>query len=313
MRVAVTGGTGFIGSHVVDRLLEEGHDVVVVDRRPPHRGDAAFVAADIEDLNEMVLAIHGCDAVFHLAAVANVNDAFDHPVDTVRTNMLGTATVWEAARRNDVQRAVLASTVWVYAGARGEGPLDEESPFDLASTGHLYTSSKLASEMIVHSYAELYGVPFTILRYGIPFGPRMRDELVIARFVQKALDGETITIHGDGSQYRSYVYVRDLADAHVLALGPKGENGVFNLEGREAISVRRITESIQRALGRPIAVEFMAARPGDYAGRPVSADKADRVLGWAPTTSFDEGVRRYLDWYLATRPAGERDADAPGA
>jgi UDP-glucose 4-epimerase len=200
---------------------------------------------------------------------------------------------------------VLASTVWVYAGAHGDAPLDESAPFHLPSAGHIYTSSKIASELIAHNYNELYDTPFTILRYGIPFGPRMREQLVIPRFVQMALDGDTITVHGDGSQFRNYVYVEDLADAHVLALSEDAENDVFNLEGAEPITIRRVTESIRECLGIPMNVEFGEARPGDYAGKEVSAEKVKRVLGWVPMTDFEEGMRRYVDWYLAELGAAE--------
>jgi UDP-glucose 4-epimerase len=221
-------------------------------------------------------------------------------VDAVRSNVLGTSHIWEAARRNDIGRTILASTVWVYNGATGDAPLTEDSPFHLPSSGHLYTSSKLASELVVHSYSELYGVPFTILRYGIPFGPRMRDALVIPMFVRKALAGETITINGDGLQFRNYVYVEDLADAHVRCLADQGKDQTFNLEGNEPISVRRITESIAAILG-PIDVEFLEARPGDFRGREISAAKAADLLGWQASTSFDDGLGRYIDWYRASR------------
>jgi UDP-glucose 4-epimerase len=200
---------------------------------------------------------------------------------------------------------VLASTVWVYAGAHGDSPLDEDAPFHLPSAGHIYTSSKIASELIAHNYNELYDTPFTILRYGIPFGPRMREQLVIPRFVQMALNGDTITVHGDGSQFRNYVYVEDLADAHVLALSDEAENDVFNLEGAEPITIRRVTEAIRDCLDIPMEVEFGEARPGDYAGKEVSAEKVKRVLGWVPTTTFEDGMRRYLDWYLADVEAAE--------
>jgi UDP-glucose 4-epimerase len=231
--------------------------------------------------------------------VADVDDAFRHPTEAVAVNVGGTANVWEAARRSGVRRVVLASTVWVYGAACGTEPLAEDSPVDLRQAGHLYTTTKLAAEMVAHSYDQLYGQPFTILRYGIPFGPRMRDELVIARFIRMALGGELITIHGDGSQCRNYVYVEDLADAHVLALADEAENEVFNLEGREPVSVRRIVEAVQAAVGGHVGVELVPARAGDYAGRAVSAAKASRLLGWEASTPFEEGVRRYLDWYLA--------------
>jgi UDP-glucose 4-epimerase len=299
MRIAITGGSGFIGSHVVDRLTDAGHTLFVLDTRPPHRPDVTYRQVDLSDLGGLVQATRDIDVVFHLAAVSNVNDAYEHPVGTVRINVTGTVNVFEASRRNGVSRTVLASTVWVYAGAHGDSPLDEEAPFHLPSAGHIYTSSKIASELIAHNYNELYDTPFTILRYGIPFGPRMREQLVIPRFLRMALDGETITVHGDGSQFRNYVYVEDLADAHVLALSDAAENEVFNLEGAEPITIRRVTEAIRDTLGIPVTVEFGAARPGDYAGKEVSGDKVKQVLGWVPTTTFEDGMRRYVDWYRA--------------
>ena len=311
MRIAVTGGSGFIGSHVVDRLSDAGHTLIVLDTRPPHRPDVTYRNVDLSDLGGLVQATRDVDVVFHLAAVSNVNDAYEHPVGTVRVNVTGTVNVFEASRRNGVSRTVLASTVWVYAGAHGDSPLDEDAPFHLPSAGHIYTSSKIASELIAHNYNELYDTPFTILRYGIPFGPRMREQLVIPRFVRMALDGETITVHGDGSQFRNYVYVEDLADAHVLTLSEEGENEVFNLEGAEPITIRRVTEAIRDCLGIPLEVEFGEARPGDYAGKVVSADKVKHVLGWEPTTPFEEGMRRYVDWYLAeTELAREQVSEA---
>lgn len=291
----MVGGSGFIGSHVVDHLADAGHDVVVLDIVGAHRGDVESFPVDILDLESLVTGTKGCDVVFHLAAVSNVNDAFDDPVRAVEVNVTGTTNVWEAARRNEVGRAHFASTVWVYAGAVGDA-VDEDSPFFLATAGHIYTASKIAGEMIVHNYFDLYGQPFTILRYGIPFGPRMRDELVIPRFVQAALRGETISIEGDGSQYRNYVYIEDLARAHVLALGESAENEVINLEGAEPVSIRRIAETVVDVLDSPTAVEYVHARQGDFMGRTVSADKARRLLGWEPQVSFEDGLRRYIEW-----------------
>jgi UDP-glucose 4-epimerase len=307
MRIAVTGGSGFIGSNLVDALAAAGHDVVVVDRRPPHRADLTYRSADLLDQTAINRALRGCDVVFHLAAVSNVNEAAEHPVLTLDINVTGTARVWEAARRNDLQRAVLASTVWVYDGARGTGPVDEDAAFDLPSAGHIYTSSKIAAELVVHNYAQLYGQPFTILRYGIPFGPRMREELVIPRFLRMARDGQSITVHGDGSQARNWVYIDDLVEAHLLALGDRAVNQVINLEGAEAVSVRQLAETIQELLDRPVAIAFGPGRAGDYSGREVSRTKAETILGWKAHTSFREGLHRYLAWYLdQDDPASER-------
>jgi len=305
----VTGGAGFIGAHVVDALLDSGHQVVVLDVRPPADDRPEFEHVDIRDVEGLTRATRGCDAVFHLAAVADVDQAAKDPVGTIERNVAGTACVWEAARRNGVKRAVLASTVWVYTAAEGPGPFDETALFDASKAAHLYTSSKIAAEMVVHDYHALYGQEFTILRYGIPFGPGMRPALVISKFVDMAEAGTPITVHGDGSQHRNYVYVEDLARAHVLALGDAGANEVFNLEGAEQVSVRGLVEAIGHVLDRPLDVTFGDARPGDYAGAVVSADKAASVLGWRPETTFEEGLRRYM----ASRPEKAPALAAVGA
>ena len=207
-------------------------------------------------------------------------------------------------RRAGVKRAVLASTVWVYAASEGTGPFDEDEPFSVGNAGHIYTSSKIAAEMIVRNYFDMYGQPYTILRYGIPYGPRMRDELVMPIFINRALRGETITINGDGSQFRNYVYVADLCDAHLRALAPVAENQTFNLEGTEQVSVRYLADTIRAIIGDHIRIEYVPARVGDYAGKVVSADKAHRLLGWLPETPFSQGMRRVIDFYLE-REVGE--------
>jgi UDP-glucose 4-epimerase len=314
--IGITGGSGFIGSHVVDHLIAAGHDVIVLDIRPPHRPDVAHRSVDILDLAAIVQATRDCRTVFHLAGTSDASDALARPVSAVQVNVAGTANVFEASRRNGVSRTVLASTAWVYAGAQGDAPIDEEAPFHLPSAGHIYTSSKITEELIAHNYNELYGTPFTILRYGDAYGPRMSENFVIPRFVRQALNGETLTVHGDGSQFRNYVYVEDLARAHVLALASGAENEVFNLKGPEPITIRQVAEAIQDMLGAPFNVEYGALSPGDYAGRVISGEKAQRVLGWEAETSLAEGLRRYVDWYSQTTsleaiagPANRFDAD----
>jgi UDP-glucose 4-epimerase len=299
VKISVTGGSGFIGSHVVDYLVNDGHEVVVVDTRPPHRPDVGYHDADVTELPELVSATAGCDTVFHLAAVSNVNDAHADPVGTMDLNVVGTARVCEAARRNGIGRTILASTVWVYTAASGDGPLREDTPLATTGSEHVYTASKIAAELVLSSFGELYGLPYTILRYGIPFGPRMRKELAIPQFLERARTGEKITIHGDGLQFRNYIYVEDLAEAHVLALGDAAANQVFNLEGPAPVSIRHAAELACELIDPLAEIEFTPARPGDYTGRAISVDKADRILGWVPQTSFDEGMRRYVEWWLA--------------
>ena len=297
-KAVVTGGSGFIGSHVVDALKDAGLDVVVVDYRvAPHRQDVGFENVDLMDLSSVLSAMQGAEHIFHLAAVSNVNYAYKYPVYTTSLNVVGTANVLEAARVNGGSRVYLASTVWVYNGSPDGVCVDEATPFYLDGAGHIYTSTKMASEMICHNYAQLYHVPFTVLRLGIPYGPRMREELLIPIFIRKALNGEPLTIAGKGSQYRNFVYVRDLAEAHILAMSPAAVNQTYNIEGPRKITVLEVAEGIRRSIGEHVKIEFVPERPGDFGGKEVSAEKARRELGWSPTVDFEDGLHRTVEWF----------------
>jgi UDP-glucose 4-epimerase len=296
MRIAVTGGCGFIGSHVVDHLIRAGHDVTVLDLGSRWLNpQAEYRHADIFDAAALDATMAGAEAVFHLAGAADVNDVAADPVRAVRLNVEGTTRVLDASRSAGVGRFVLASTVWVYGAAIGHGELTEDAPIDLRSPGHVYVATKLAAELLVHSYREMYGQHFTILRYGIPYGPRMREALVVARFVRAALTGHAITIAGTGEQQRNYVFVEDLADAHVRALAPVAADQTLALEGGTPVSVREIADTVC-SLVRPVPIRHEPARPADYDGVSISARLAKELLDWSPVTSFAEGVRQYLDW-----------------
>jgi UDP-glucose 4-epimerase len=309
MRIAVTGGCGFIGSHVVDHLIRGGHDVAVLDMgRRWLNPQAEYTHADLFDEAALDATMADARAVFHLAGAADVNEVAADPVRAVRLNVEGTTRVLEAARRAGVGRFVLASTVWVYGAAIGQGELTEDVPIDLRSPGHVYVATKLAAELLVHSYWEMYGQHFTVLRYGIPYGPRMREALVVARFVRAALAGEPITIAGTGEQERNYVFVEDLADAHVRALAPAAADQTLALEGGTPVSVREIADTVC-SLVRPVPVKHMPARPADYEGVSISSRLAKELLDWSPVTSFATGVRLYLDW-LNQQPDGPSSAEA---
>lgn len=295
--VAVTGGSGFIGTHVVDKLLDAGCTVRVLDPKAPHRADAEWVPVDVLDTGGLTEALAGVDVIFHLAAIADVNDVLADPTLAIQVNTLGTARVLEAARRADAGRVILASTVWVYAATTGD-EVDEDSLFDPSSDRHLYVTSKVAAEMACRDYHTLYGRSFTVLRYGIPYGPRMRDNCVVAAFLKRAMRGETLKIDGDGSQHRFFVYVEDLAEAHVRALDDVAVNRTYNIEGAVPVSIREIAESVTALVGRG-AVQFGPARPGDLKARTVSNARARSELRWSPTTTFADGLSRTYQWYLA--------------
>jgi UDP-glucose 4-epimerase len=299
VRAVVTGGCGFIGSHVVDKLLAAGHDVVVYDARPRQQHpDVRYVAGDVLDPDAVGRVVADADVVFHLAGMSNVDVAAVHPLQTVKLNVEGTAVIADAARLAGDVRVVLASTVWVFGAAAGEGSVDETAPMDLARSGHLYTSTKIAAEMVLRSYHELYQQPYTVLRYGVPYGPRMRDELVIAKFVKNALAGEPLTVAGDGKQTRNFVYVEDLADAHVLALEPGAAGETFALDGPGEVSILEVAETVAGLVG-DTSIERVPGRNADFAGRQIDITHAREVLGWKPETTFVEGVRRYLEWLRA--------------
>jgi UDP-glucose 4-epimerase len=299
-RILVTGGSGFIGSHVVDKLAAAGFEPRIYDLHPSchhERGSVDTVVGDLLDEKTLRPAMEDCDAVVHLAAYADVGIVAEQPVEAEQCNARGTLAVLEAARATGT-RVIYGSTIWVY-GASGDGVIDEESPIGLPD--HLYTASKLAGEMYCSSYAELYDVPCTILRFGIPYGPRARLSTVIPIFVSKALRGEPLTIAGDGMQTRRFVYVEDLADGVVAALERGEDNRVYNLAGDETTTIRDLAEIISE-LVEDTEIVNAPGRSGDFGGAVISNERAAEELGWSADTPLREGVRRYLAW-LEPKPA----------
>jgi UDP-glucose 4-epimerase len=319
--VLVTGGSGFIGSHVVDKLRARGHEPVIYDLRPSpwhEAGSVDTVLGSITDREALERALHSCDAVAHLAAVADVNDVHASPEDAERVNARGTVAVLEACRRAGVKRIVYASTIWVYSDCADDA-VDEDTL--LAAPSHLYTSTKLAGELYCKAYQELYGIDYTILRFGIPYGPRAREAAVIPAFVGKALRGEPLTLAGDGGQSRRFVYVEDLADGVALGLAEVASNRIYNLASNENVTIKQIAERVQELIG-DVEIVYTPARPGDFGGKIVCSRRAERELGWTAATPFSEGVRRYVEWRQALEarsaereaadviPAGEPDAES---
>jgi UDP-glucose 4-epimerase len=300
MKVLVTGGAGFIGSHVLDRLTAHGHEPVVFDLvRSLHHEPGAFatVIGDVADRDATRRAVRGCDAVIHLAAVADVSDVVADPIRADRVNVHGTQMILEAARREQIARVVYGSTVWVYGNAEVARELDEDTPLMLPS--HLYTATKIAGEMYALSYNELYGSSNTILRFGIPYGPRARPAAVVPAFVLRAQRGEALTIAGDGRQTRQFVYVEDLADGVVAGLLAGAPSRVHNLVGTEELSVRQIADAVRTTVAA-VPIVHGPERPADVRIGRISSSRAADELGWRAQTPFAEGLRRYVDWLTAT-------------
>ena len=296
MKILVTGGSGFIGSHVVDVLLAHGHEPCIFDIVPSpycRPEDVETVVGDLLDLEILRAAARGCDAVIHLAAVSDVNEVVRDPSRAELVNARGTEVMLEAALLEKITRVLYASTVWVYGGAAGEEPLDEDT--SLVPPAHFYTATKVAGELFCHSFDELYGLEQTILRFGIPYGPRARASTVVAQFVSRALAGEPLTVTGDGAQTRQFVYVEDLAEGVVAALAPVAACRTYNLVGGEQVSVRQIAETVQDLVGN-VPIVHVDDRPADLRSSAISGERAERELGWRLETPFHQGVRRYVAW-----------------
>jgi UDP-glucose 4-epimerase len=313
--VLVTGGAGFIGSHVVDLLCSFGYATRVFDLvgAPWGNGDAEWIVGDLLDRSALVRAMRGCDVVVHLAAVADVAAVVADPVRADLVNVRGTQFALESARAAGVRRFVYASTVWVYGGARENGhPLDEDTPLVLPR--HFYTATKLAGEMYCHSYGELYGLEQSILRFGIPYGPRSRQAAVVAAFVARARAGEPLVIAGDGRQSRQFVYVDDLAEGVVAAVGEAAPPGVYNLVGEESVTVQGIADQVRTFVG-DVPIVHVQPRLADLETPRISAERAAQRLGWRARTPFEAGVRSYVEWVIETSssPSSATDSRIAGS
>jgi UDP-glucose 4-epimerase len=302
MRVLVTGGGGFIGSHVVDRLLDRGMTPRIFDlsASPYHSPlEVETFTGSITDAANLDLAMRDCDAVIHLAAVADVGHVLADPVLAEEVNTRGTLNVLEAACRAKVGRVVYGSTTWVYSDCV-EQEVDEETP--IPAPRHLYTATKLAGETYCAGYAELYELESTVLRFGIPYGPRARAAGVVAKFTDLAFEGKPLTIAGDGSTTRSFIYVEDLAEGIVAALAPEAAGRTYNLSGDEVVTILEIAERVQENTDN-CEIVHTPPRPGDFPGKTISNERALRELGWKAETNFKEGVRKYVEWVrCTTRP-----------
>jgi UDP-glucose 4-epimerase len=276
-------------------LAARGHEPVNFDRvESPHHepGSVETIRGEATDADQLAAAMEGCDAVIHLAAMADVNDVQADPEGAELANSRATLAVLEAARRAGVGRVVYGSTIWVYSDVPETSVCEQTR---LSPPAHLYTATKLAGELYCRSYAELYDVEYTILRFGIPYGPRARDATVLAAFTKKALAGEPLTVAGSGDQTRRFVYVEDLADGVVRGLDPAAANRIYNLTGSETTTILEIAETVRDLVG-DVEIVHTPARAGDFGGKEVSSERALEDLGWEPVTPFREGARRYVEW-----------------
>ena len=319
MKVLVTGGAGFIGSHLVEKLLADGHSVSIIDdfndfydpkiKRANISGVAKDVRLhdiDLRDADEVanVFRDEKFDAVFHLAARAGVRPSIEHPHLYYETNVLGTLNLLKAARTSGIERFIFASSSSVY-GAAKQVPFSEEE--HLTQTLSPYAATKIAGEFLCSTYSHLYQMRIVALRYFTVYGARQRPDLAIHQFTRKIHGGEPIDQFGDGTTRRDYTYIDDIIQGTMAALnydGPSGTGGlfdVFNLGESETIQLKDLIAAIEKTLGKKAKINRLPEQPGDMRLTCADISKAKKLLGYNPKTKFEDGLRRFVDWFLKSR------------
>jgi UDP-glucose 4-epimerase len=308
----VTGGAGFIGSHLVEALLARGNTVRVLDNFST--GDVAnlervrdrveMVYGDITDLETVQSAVKGVEVVFHQAALASVPRSIADPLATHRACVTGTLNVLVAARAADVRRVVYAASSSAYGGSR-KLPKDEDDPTLPLSP---YAVAKLAGEQYCAVFADVYGLETVRLRYFNVFGPRQSPDspyaAVIPKFLEAMSAGRRPIIHGDGEQSRDFTFVSDVVQANLLAAEAPGVSGnVYNVACGRRTSLLQLVELLNRLLDSAIEPEHTEARPGDVRHSLASIERAREDLGYEPTTDMMTGLRHCLEWWRQRHPA----------
>jgi len=314
MRILVTGGAGFIGSHVVDRLIASGHAVRALDdfstgtmsnlREAAASGRLEIVHGSILDRPVLAGAMDGVDVVYHLA-VQCVRRSLGKPVENHDVNATGTLYVLEAARRRGVRRFVYCSSSEVYGNA-SDASLDESATVCAPTT--VYGSAKLAGEFYALAYWRTYRMPTVVVRPFNSYGPREHDRgdlaEVIPRFVIRVLNGRAPVIFGDGSQGRDFTYVTETARGLAAALeGDALVGSTVNLGHGRLVTIRELAEAVLRLCGRTdLGIEWAAPRPGDVHRLIADTRRSKEILGFEPQVDLEEGLRRYLAWFRAQYP-----------
>ncbi len=320
MKVLVTGGAGFIGSHLCERLLAAGHEVWAFDNLDPFYdpdikrrnlremaragGHFTFVCGDItepEPLEGLCRQIR-FDQVIHLAARAGVRPSLEQPALYQRVNVEGTVRVLEAARRSGVRKLILASSSSVY-GCNAKVPFAEQDP--VATPISPYAASKVACEALGHVYHCLYGLDIVLLRFFTVYGPRQRPDLAIHKFARLIQAGRPIPVYGDGSSARDYTYISDILDGIEACMTRQFGYEIFNLGDSRPVRLNDVIELLERALGRKALRETLPPQPGDVPITYADLTKARTHLGYQPRVPIEEGIQRFVHWFRSL------ETDAP--
>lgn len=312
MNVLVTGGAGFIGSHLCEKLLRDGHRVLCIDNFDPYYDlslkrahlrllkqypNFQFLEADIRNAQALarIFRENNLDCVVHLAAKAGVRPSIQHPEEYFDVNVSGAIHLLEAMRQRGVRRLVFASSSSVY-GNQVKMPFAETDAVDQPISP--YAASKKSGELIAHTYHYLYGFEVACLRLFTVYGPRQRPDLAIHKFTQLALDNQPIPLYGNGLTRRDYTYVGDIVQGITRLLERQNWGyQIFNLGSGAPVTLLEMVKALENALQRPLPIHFLDKQPGDVEQTHADISKARQFFGYQPTISFQEGVKQFVHWY----------------
>ncbi len=314
--VLVTGGAGFIGSHLVNRLLESGRRVVVLDnfndyydpalkrrsvdeiRSAYPQSDLEVVESDLRDAEKMkeLFRAHSFDLVHHLAAMAGVRASIQNPILYFDVNVQGTMNLLEAAVEAGRPPVVFASSSSVYGGSP-HIPFREDDPVNQPISP--YAASKKAAELVCHAYHHLHGLDITCLRFFTVYGPRQRPEMAIHRFTRRMTEGRPVPMFGDGGTSRDYTYIDDVIDGVMAAADNCSGYRIYNLGNSHPIALRDLIERLASILGVEPDIDQKPQPPGDVERTWADISQAEKNLGYTPEIALDEGLRRFVEWFKA--------------
>ncbi len=310
MNILITGGAGFIGSHVVDRLCSD-NNVVVIDNlsngsRKNLPKNCKFYKNDITD-NKVgtIFKNNKIDIVIHCAANVFLQKSIDNPIEDAKTNILGSLRILENCVKHDVKKIIYTNSGGAGSGNPKYFPIDENHPID--PLAH-YGVSKHTVEHYLEVYRKIYGLKYTSLRLSNVYGPRQNPKGeggVIAIFVYYLLNGKKPPIYGNGEQTRDFVFVNDVVDS-ITASMKKGDGDFLNISTAKEVSINSLFELVKKCTNSKLTAEKLPSRPGDIKRSVLSNKKAQKILGWSPKTSLDQGIKKTVEWYIAL-PRNKQD------
>jgi UDP-glucuronate 4-epimerase len=311
MRILLTGGAGFIGSHLAERLLERGIQLTIIDNlngfydpaikrrnleRIGEKGEFTFCRQDILDRKAVEHLFHSFrpQVVVHLAAYAGVRPSLENPGLYSEVNVTGTSILLEQARQDEVQHFVFGSSSSVY-GINSKVPFHEEDPVHQPISP--YAVTKRAGELLCFSYHHNYGLPITSLRFFTVYGPRQRPEMAIHKFTRDIEQGKEIPVYHEGKSARDYTYVDDIVQGVLNAIDRPQGCSIFNLGNSQVVQLSDLIRLVEQALGKKARIRLMPAQPGDVPITSADISRARERLDYVPTTNIEEGVSRFVQWY----------------